>query len=189
MRIQFFKWIMVGLSATDFRQHHTLHHTILYTDRTHFFFFFFWLFFHLLFFHLFLHNLILFHFRKRFKLKYVFVDFAYSYLLHMYRYIYIEPGISQNPDMQVGLCWGLVLYFLKIFPRYPWKWFLLLLCQQVNRSIYNKWSYLLSLGPRWLLCNNHCLPTYNPRLSRSLGQWLLRNDHRGPRLNKYDQWL
>ena len=53
-------------------------------------------------------------------------------------------------------------------------------------------SYLLSRGPRWLLHKNHYLSTQNPSLSQPLEKCLLHNDHRGPRLNKYDlgwrQW-
>ena len=61
-------------------------------------------------------------------------------------------------------------------------------CHKIPRTQMKPWSYLLSRGPRWLLRNNQCLPTYNPNLSQFLDQCLLCNDHRGPWPNKYDSW-
>ena len=41
-------------------------------------------------------------------------------------------------------------------------------------------------GPRWLLSNNHSLFCIKPQFIPNPGKCLLRNDHRGPRLAKYD---
>ena len=62
-------------------------------------------------------------------------------------------------------------------------------CESVGLPRFLSRSYLLSRGPRWSLCNRH-FPRGWDRLGFYLDkQWLLRNNHRGPRLNKYDPHL
>ena len=47
-------------------------------------------------------------------------------------------------------------------------------------------SYLLSRGPRWSLCNMHFSRDWD-RLGFYVDkEWMLRNNHRGPSVNKYD---
>ena len=56
------------------------------------------------------------------------------------------------------------------------------------RIKFNHWlrSYLLSRGPQWSLCNMHCSRGWD-RLGFYVDkEWLLRNNHRGPSVNKYN---
>ena len=89
--------------------------------------------------------------------------------------------VQRSKESWVKVTWTPSLSVNRITDRHDWKHYLPTTSFVGRKNLYF-WSYLASRGPWWLLHNIYIKPQSIP----APGKCLLRNDHRGPPLNKYD---
>ena len=100
------------------------------------------------------------------------------------REITLQDMMSSQCDLDyclLDICFCNVLFFWIIRTNDIHLHFL----NRITTTGRKEWSYLASRGPWWLLRNIYIKTQSIP----SPGKCLLRSDHRGPRLNKYNQYF